>query len=192
MPKIMIFLVLLFSLSAAPPVLSEESRTEFHRRQTPVEYDRDDQGPLFNAVALGDPAKVALALKGPGVDINFVDDDNGTPLSQAVTGGRRDVVWILLQEDALVDLPGKSGDTPLAIASRKGLIGIIRLLVAAGADVNRVNMKDGADFCGIEPSSKTQCEVGPGTALQEVGSRTMCMSVDCRRCFPLLKCALEA
>lgn len=72
------------------------------------------ESPLHVAAWRGQAAVVA-ALLAQGADVNIVDTvySQTTPLHEAVRAGYRDVVKILINGGALVDLQDASGDTPL-------------------------------------------------------------------------------
>ena len=72
------------------------------------------ESPLHVAAWRGQAAVVA-ALLAHGADVNLVDTvySKTTPLHEAVRGGYRDVVKLLINGGALVDAQDASGDTPL-------------------------------------------------------------------------------
>ena len=66
-----------------------------------------------------------------------------TPLSTACWKCDSDVVALLLEYGASVDVTDQLGYTPLMIASMKGSLECVRLLCESGANVNASNIHDG-------------------------------------------------
>jgi ankyrin repeat protein len=88
------------------------------------------RGNLAVAAMMGDTAEVQRFLK-KGADVNAKDRHGQTALISAVELSRLEVVKLLLDEGADVNL-GK----PLMYAADRGDVGIARLLLDRGADVN--------------------------------------------------------
>ena len=59
-----------------------------------------------------------------------------TPLSLACSGGRFEVVEVLLRRGANKEHRNVSDYTPLALAASGGYVNIIKLLLATGAEIN--------------------------------------------------------
>ena len=82
----------------------------------------------------GDVGLVQLLL-AHGANHNHVGASKYAPIHGACEAGQVAVVEILLQlEGVNVDLPGPLGRTPLWIASERGHLDIVRILVSAGAN----------------------------------------------------------
>ena len=86
-------------------------------------------------------AKVIEILLAHRADVNAVDNDNVTPLNQAIRYGnndkRKEVVEILLKGGANVNTRStRDGTTPLFNAISRNEVEIIKLLIAHGADLN--------------------------------------------------------
>lgn len=94
-----------------------------------------------------------MQMKNGDYGINYAERDGGlTALHVAARKGFREIVGLLLKEKVNVDCAtktadGKGGETPLHMAlraltgnpgkkSRLGLLGVVKLLLQAGADVN--------------------------------------------------------
>ncbi len=80
---------------------------------------------------------VACSLLRCGADVNVLDSGGYNPLHRASDGGRADIVRLLLEHNADVDLPSpRHIMTPLALASSTGSSETSWLLVQKGANVN--------------------------------------------------------
>jgi hypothetical protein len=68
----------------------------------------------------------------------------GTPLGVAATSGSPEIVQALLSTKSYLDVNAEQpgGHTPLTLASMRGRADVVRLLLAAKADLNAAN-KDG-------------------------------------------------
>lgn len=75
----------------------------------------------------------------PTYDINSVDGNGNTALTLAAANGHSDVVKMLIDSNANVNLASKSGNTPLHHAAANGHTSIISQLQAGGADINAEN-----------------------------------------------------
>ncbi len=96
---------------------------------------------LFHLAAENRPAHIT-AFVAAGVDINFADANDTTPLHIAASVGNITAVSVLLAaganpepEDDLV-LEGSRFNVPLMYAAAGGFVNVINALLAAGADVN--------------------------------------------------------
>lgn len=128
---------------------------------------------------MGVNPNIQLNMHRPGRGGNqgrFTDDlltTGATPLLRAAAGFDAEAVALLLQHGAIVDLPNVMGVTPLMAAAGLGIsqrdtrgsygsdaqprsIAVLKLLVAAGADVN-ARVSDTSSHTGIiaRPSSMT-------------------------------------
>ncbi|GAM89598.1 hypothetical protein ANO11243_076370 [Dothideomycetidae sp. 11243] len=74
--------------------------------------------------------------RGQRVDVNAMEKRQKTPLHLAVSHGWDDIVQLLLQHGAKVDILSDGGWTALHNACEKGSDHIARILLAAGADCN--------------------------------------------------------
>jgi ankyrin repeat protein len=70
------------------------------------------------------------------VDPNTQDDDGWTPLHFAARGNSVEIVKLLLEASAAVDVRDAFGNTPLsnAVFNSRGLGDVIKILRACGAD----------------------------------------------------------
>lgn len=93
-------------------------------------------GHLHAAVRENDPEAVKKLI-AMGADVNEVLKRHGSPLINAIDERNPDIVQILLDGGARLDLPGDSGgDMPLLYAVKTGNIGIVKILLDGGADVD--------------------------------------------------------
>lgn len=92
---------------------------------------------LFEGVISGDIELVRSELKNPDVKIDQQDSNSGaTPLCSAVFLGRSEIVEMLIEAKADVNVPNKTLSSPLHISAFMGRSKIATMLVNAGADVN--------------------------------------------------------
>jgi ankyrin repeat protein len=75
-----------------------------------------------------------LLARGANPDVR--DDDQRTPLHQAVLGNSVGLVGLLLEAGASIDAKDSHGYTPLHFAVEEHAREIVRILVGKGADVN--------------------------------------------------------
>ena len=94
---------------------------------------------LVAACKSGDDSLV-LSLINSGVNVNClvkIDGREWSPLMMASGSGHTDIVKLLLQRGAQVDLQNNVGRTALMIASDRGHMNIAKLLMDHGAEVGR-------------------------------------------------------
>jgi ankyrin repeat protein len=91
---------------------------------------------LHQAAAAGAVRSVQLLLEA-GADVNAAPPKAGSsPLMFACSMERLEVVKVLLDRGAAVNLADSNGDTAIAVAAALNRPDIVRLLLAAGADKN--------------------------------------------------------
>ena len=103
---------------------------------------------LMSAVENNNPVKCMKLLRA-GVDPNFVQNTDRSPLIVASHRGYVHIVKTLIDREADVNLQDRDGSTPLSTASRSEHLEIVKILIEAGADVNL------QDRFGRTPLSKT-------------------------------------
>ena len=91
---------------------------------------------LLKACQNGQKGVVLAFLKRGGINVNAVDEMGLAPLHYACKKGYRDIVKLLLEQEADVSLCSNESVTPLHMAVISGNKEIIGLLADAGADIN--------------------------------------------------------
>ena len=76
-------------------------------------------------------------LLGLNANPNIADKNGVTPLSLAAQIGFTEAVSLLTQRGARVDVPNSAGETPLIAAVHRRDLGLLRVLLRAGADPDR-------------------------------------------------------
>jgi len=90
---------------------------------------------LFEAADHGDIAALDEGVRN-GLDLNHQDEEGRTPLLMAVRNGHVNVVQSLLARRVNTELATKHKATPLGLASWRGFMTIMSLLIEARASVN--------------------------------------------------------
>ena len=91
----------------------------------------------------GDDIRLGRALVEAGVDVNVQAADGSTWLSQEVQNhARPEIVQLLVESGAFVDVPDERGRTAVHYAARRSAATMLNALVAAGANIH-VADKDG-------------------------------------------------
>jgi ankyrin repeat protein len=99
-------------------------------------YDPTDENALFAATRWSHP-EIVRYLLAQGAEVNARRMSNGeTALYEALRNRSFDILTLLTQSGADVNLPNRSGDSPLMIASLEDDIEIIEFLKAKGAKFN--------------------------------------------------------
>ena len=100
--------------------------------------DADGYTPLHSAARNGKLVSVHELLRlGGKVSMTKVAGKYGTPLHQAVVGGHKEIVLVLLDEGCPIDVVDSIGRNVLHAATRCGHVILIGLIVLYGLDVNR-------------------------------------------------------
>lgn len=89
---------------------------------------------LIKAIVAGEEDKAIELI--PGTDLNAMDKDGSTALT-AAAGFYTKITKALIDAKADVNVPTKNGLTPLYCACRWGNAEAVKMLIAAGADVNK-------------------------------------------------------
>ncbi|XP_036891022.1 2-5A-dependent ribonuclease [Sturnira hondurensis] len=119
--------------------METDSRYHPQERPTPSSHQRasgDNNHLLMKAVREGDVSRVRQLLE-EGADVNFQEEEGGwSPLHNAVSVGKEDIVNLLLQNGADPCLRKRNGATPFIVAGIEGHVGLLTLLLSKGAQVN--------------------------------------------------------
>lgn len=98
----------------------------------------DGETALLTAARTGDAESVRLLIVA-GANVDAKERNGQTAAMWAAAAGHKEVVQVLIDAGADFDTPLKrSGFTPFFFAVREGQTGVVRLLLANGADVNLV------------------------------------------------------
>ena len=99
----------------------------------------DDEGvtPLHNAAYCGqlESVRTLLRLGGRG-SMTKVAGEHGTPLHQAVAGGHKDIVSLLINEGCPIDMVDNEGHTSLHFAVVYGHVTTFKEIVRIGGDIH--------------------------------------------------------
>jgi len=121
------------------PASLEDFKNWFQRQNIAIN-DTDERGRslLHYAVVKGSETSVAEYLLEKGIDTNATDYLGLTPLHAAAALGREEIVKILVDAGASLNLkaPGDDNLTPLDYAFERENTGIARLLIKNGADIS--------------------------------------------------------
>jgi ankyrin repeat protein len=104
---------------------------------------------LFDAIMV-ENEKFAVALIENGADLYYKDEKSVTTLMQAAHRGLTTIVTKLLEKhgasgkSGYLDDPSEEGITPLIAASSEGHVEVVKALLAAKADIDKVD-KDGTN-----------------------------------------------
>jgi ankyrin repeat protein len=82
-----------------------------------------------------------------------VNKTGWTPLHYAASGGKAEVVQLLLDHYAYVDAESPNGTTPLMMAAMYGTTGAVDVLLAAGADPT---LKNALGLTALDFASKSK------------------------------------
>ena len=104
---------------------------------------------LRYAANIGNLDAIRLLLN-KGVDINSMDESDGSALQIATLNEMVEVIWLLLDKGADVNIKGGRYGCALQAAAFKGSIKVIQLLLDKGADVN---IKGGFYGCALQAAA---------------------------------------
>ncbi len=123
--------------------------------------------PLGLAAFFGHKAAVQVLL-ARGAEVDAVDKSQfaNTPLDAAVAANHLEVVKVLLQNHASVNVRAAAGHSPLHKAAMNGNVEIVKLLIEAKADVNATD--DAGKTPLVWAEEKGHAEVA--TLLREKGA----------------------
>ena len=96
----------------------------------------NDESPLMMAAFKGN-LDIAKEMIKAGA---LVNKTGWAPLHYAATNGHKDMVALLLDENAYIDAEAPSKTTPLMMAARHGHADVVKLLMEEGADITPKNV----------------------------------------------------
>jgi len=91
---------------------------------------------LLIAVVKKDDLRNIVQLLRAGADINYQDKYGHTPLIEAVACGRIEATKLLIEKGAYLEKYNNEGDNALLMATQKGHLEIVKVLLAAGYRMN--------------------------------------------------------
>lgn len=97
--------------------------------------------PLIAAVMGQNTELVAFLLNTHNLKVNQYSSKRKSPLYYAAKIGSLDVVKLLIEKKASVNIPDEEERTPFYWASQNGFYGIVEYLINSGANVNQCNRK---------------------------------------------------
>ena len=110
---------------------------------------------LLTSVIDSNIENIKLALE-EGANVNYTTPQGYTSLYESVGTGNEQIVNILLEAGANIDVPGdKYNGPPLVWAADKGDINIVKILVEKGGNINIKHEKDNGDT-PLHIASKTK------------------------------------
>ncbi len=95
-----------------------------------------DYRPIHQAAGGCDAATVGLILSTNPAALNLTEDGGRGPLHVAAARCCTNVIEVLLQKGANIELKGKTGETPLHVAAQEGCVEAVTMLVSKGANIN--------------------------------------------------------
>ena len=127
-----ISIILICSLSITPFVTFASEVKEEEKPQPKFSLNSNED--VLKNVVNGDIGGLKRALKGGG-------DPNGrvrdlTPLMIAAGTGNKDIITVLIENNADINAKGDHGKTALTIALRRNNLQTAQVLIEKGADVN--------------------------------------------------------
>jgi ankyrin repeat protein len=90
----------------------------------------------FNMAVAADRADEVAALLARGMDPNTVDLNGDPALLVAARAGFEPTLDVLLHARAKVNASNRFGDTPILVAAIAGHLGVVKKLVARGAEID--------------------------------------------------------
>ncbi len=111
---------------------------------------------FISAVQKNQKAVVMTFLKKGGIDVNKRDELGFTSLYYACEKGSKDIVKLLLENDADVSMPSNDSKTCLHAVAKTGNKDIIQMLVDAGSDIDALDKEDKTPLMYFIQNKKTE------------------------------------
>src|SRR6266446_6570118 len=129
------------------------------RGADPNSRDNVDRVPLHRVSQGGHPVmeesslEIARLLVNHGAKVNVTDDSRGeTPLHAAAQSGYREIVELLVECGASLDVQNIYQESSLHMACRKGKLDVLRFLIDRGLDINS---RDSVDQIPLHTASQS-------------------------------------
>ena len=97
--------------------------------------DNEGDTCLILAAYFGHTETVRYLVGLPEVDVNHSEDDNFTALHFAAQENHPEVVKVLIDAGADIEVKGVNEESPVLLASQEGALDVVKVLVKAGAEV---------------------------------------------------------
>ena len=121
-----------------------DKATELVEKHPTIIDTKDDKGDTGLIIAIrGDDTDWTGFLLRKGADPNLAGAGGDTPLIAAAKTGFDQAVGWLLGLGAKVDMTNRKGETPLIIAVQQRQLGMVRVLLAAGANPDKADSAAG-------------------------------------------------
>lgn len=88
---------------------------------------------IYQAAAAGDVEAVKKFMNQPSWDPSVANYDGVLPLCAAAKGGNVDIIWLMVQDGADVNLADNTHTTPLQYAQKEGHEDAVKYLKELGA-----------------------------------------------------------
>jgi len=99
---------------------------------------------LLLACQNGHDAVVTMLLAHPDIDVNQMNDDGWTPFLIASFNGHSSCAGLLLKDPRVITRnPNQSGSTPLRRAVINGCLGVVKVWIASGREMDLGELGDG-------------------------------------------------
>jgi ankyrin repeat protein len=167
--------------SADPAKSGETTAVDKSLPAGPVKLSAEDVAKLhliaFDAARQGDVATLAAFFEA-GFDVNIVNDKGDTLLILATYYGHEEAVGLILDQPGVkLDVKNRMGFAALTGAVYKNQNGIVKRLIAGGADVNSVNGSGQtplmfAALFGREEAARLLIEAGAKTDARDASGNT--------------------
>lgn len=111
---------------------------------------------LLRYVKNEDTHNIQSALQH-GADVNYTTPQGYTPLSESVGTGNEQIVSMLLDASADINVPGDEiNGPPFVWAAKKSDVNIMKLLLEKGGNINIIHTKDGSKDTPLHVASSNK------------------------------------
>ena len=138
MRKLIVVMVAILSMTFVFSGCKKEKTAEKVVEKPKVVAEKVDPEEFIKAIQKGDTQKVVFFLK-KGVDINYKDKNEGTPIMHAIGWKQDYIVDLLLEKKADLTPANKDGMSVLHFALTEGSKAVTKKIINAGAPINVKN-----------------------------------------------------